>query len=108
MAMAWVSTLLKVYALLVDIGPRLPKAWALLQALYDLFADKIEAAGELEVVEMPAEVLAMEQQITDKLAADGSLNAIDFTRLRKLAKWANESGTASFLISILVRAAAGG
>jgi hypothetical protein len=110
----------KLAALLIALGPKLPKAWALLQELYFLFEDQItkaldkQAASEgLELVAVSAEDLELESKILQVLEQDASargepLQAIDFSRIRRLIKFAQAAGLDTILISILTKAATGG
>jgi hypothetical protein len=110
-----VATLLAIYQALVKLSPaKLAKIWQLLQLAYEIFEAEIDAntAGEnLQMVALPAEVTSLELQNTEGLNAgctEGTQQQIDFSRVRKLAKWLNDSGLGAAFISILVRAAIGG
>lgn len=107
----WLDSLVKVSTLLIALGPKLPKAWALLEQLYGLFAEQIEAAGELEVVDLPAEVLAMQDAIVKAMidqakAANEPLAMVDFGRMRKLVRFLAASEWGQQLLETLLTKAA--
>lgn len=94
---------------------KIKQAWALLMALYELFAGEIEAGltpdDGLEFTAPPTiEEQALLQIVTDELSADGTQAAIDLGRMRKLAKFLNEarnSELGKFLIAIFTSLSSG-
>lgn len=93
MATSFAASVLKFLTIFASLGPKIPKAYELFLALYNLFATEIEdVAGGLEVVELTAEEQRLCEVISQAISAEGTQSAFDFSRLRKFVKWASESG----------------
>jgi hypothetical protein len=108
-----VTNLLKLLAILTALGPKIPKAIELIMAFIALFAPDAESASDgLQLAEMTPAETALVGVISEAMTADGTQAVIDFSRLRRFAKWASESaaGKMAFdaLIAILLKAITGG
>lgn len=94
--------------LIVALSTKIPSAVKLLMDLYELFKPEIEKVVPGGVVLDSTEISLEEQELTDKislaLSTDGTLSVIDFSRLRALVKFLNDSGLASVIEKILRRA----
>lgn len=86
--------LLKILTFITSVSAKIPKALEFLNALYNLFAEEIEAAipgDELQQVQLTTDEMVLVEQITAAVSGEGSQAAFDLTRLHKLVKFANEA-----------------
>ena len=104
-------SLLKLLALIAALGPKIPKAIELINALIALFAPEIASAGELKIVKLSAKERRLVEKISAALSTPRRQAAFDIGKLAAFAKWLQakaNSDLGKWLIAILTRAAAGG
>jgi hypothetical protein len=106
-----VPTLLKLLTLIASLGPKIPKAIELINALIALFAPEIASAGELKIVRLSAKERRLVEKISAGLSTRRTQALFDVSKLSAFAKWLAKSANSELgklLIAILTRAVAGG